>query len=177
MIFLAIHLVIGCLLSSRLGKLSLVMSPILDLCQLPIHPVRRFMNEKSPSAVKNDKILTIFWFLQMAGLISVASRFFPTVMILLRQLAAKAQGHPDHEPATHTQTLASQSFRSQTPTRTSTSTSTMDSSVSSNDSSETGVEYSSPQLTRRRVTNVEHEEFSWSKSSYSDTSMYNLLCL
>ncbi|XP_027088942.1 protein ROOT HAIR DEFECTIVE 3 homolog 2 isoform X1 [Coffea arabica] len=96
----------------------------------------------------------------LAGLISVASRFFPTVMILLRQLAAKAQGHPDHEPATHTQTLASQSFRSQTPTRTTTSSSTMDSSVSSNDSSETGGEYSSPQLTRRRVTNVEHEEFS-----------------
>lgn len=81
-------------------------------------------------------------------------------MNLLRRLAAEAQGHHAHEPASRTQTLAAQSFRSQTKIPASVSSSTLDSSVSSNVSSESGSEYSSPQLTHRRVTNAEYEEFS-----------------
>ncbi|KAK4348094.1 hypothetical protein RND71_034433 [Anisodus tanguticus] len=48
-----------------------------------------------------------FPFLQLAGLISVSSRFLPTVMDLLRRLAAEAHGI-----SRTTQHVASQSFRS-----------------------------------------------------------------
>ncbi|KAL3520395.1 hypothetical protein ACH5RR_018544 [Cinchona calisaya] len=89
----------------------------------------------------------------LAGLISLASRFLQTLANLLRQIAAEAQGHPTQGPAIHTQTLA-QNFRNQTQAPVTVSSSTLDSSVSSD------ISIESPQLTRRRVTNAEYEDFS-----------------
>ncbi|KAL6952441.1 hypothetical protein U1Q18_040927 [Sarracenia purpurea var. burkii] len=102
----------------------------------------------------------------LAGLLSILSRFLPTFMNLLRRLAEEAQGHPTPEaPRPPPQSLVSPSFRNQTQqqdliSRTQQqdliSSSVHDSSVSSNISStESGIEYSSPQLTHRRVVNVE----------------------
>uniref|UniRef100_A0A5B7BVP3 Putative Root hair defective 3 GTP-binding protein (RHD3) isoform 2 n=1 Tax=Davidia involucrata TaxID=16924 RepID=A0A5B7BVP3_DAVIN len=97
----------------------------------------------------------------LAGLLSISSRFLPTVMNLLRRLAEEAQGRPTPDTPRPPQSLGSQSFRSQTQQPNSESSSIPISSVSSNISStESGIEYSSPQMTHRRVTNVEEAEFS-----------------
>ncbi|XP_052201410.1 protein ROOT HAIR DEFECTIVE 3 homolog 2 isoform X2 [Diospyros lotus] len=93
----------------------------------------------------------------LAGLMSISSRFFPTVINLLKRLAEEAQGHPTPEAPRATHSLSSHSFRSQTPQPSSVPVS----SVSSNSSSsESGYEYSSPQLSHRRVTNIQQPEFS-----------------
>ncbi|KAI8524674.1 hypothetical protein RHMOL_Rhmol13G0166300 [Rhododendron molle] len=99
---------------------------------------------------------------QLAGVLSVTSRFLPTVMNLLRQLAEEAQGHPAPETPSPPHSLASHSLRTQTyQPNLSVSSSVPDSSVSTHISStEGGVEYSSPHLTHRRGVNVEQAEFS-----------------
>lgn len=99
---------------------------------------------------------------QLAGVLSVTSRFLPTVMNLLRRLAEEAQGHPAPETPSPPHSLASHSLRTQTYLpNLSVSSSVPDSSVSTHISStEGGVEYSSPQLTQRRGVNVELAEFS-----------------
>ncbi|KAI9197925.1 hypothetical protein LWI28_006806 [Acer negundo] len=78
----------------------------------------------------------------LAGLISISSRFLPTVMNLLKRLAEEAQGHPTPEAPRPQQSLA-------------------ESSVSSNiSSSDSGLEYSSPNMTHRRSMKSEEAEVS-----------------
>ncbi|KAF5944890.1 hypothetical protein HYC85_018967 [Camellia sinensis] len=97
----------------------------------------------------------------LAGLLSLSSRFLPTVMNLLRKLAEEAQGNPAPEAPRPPQPLGSHNFKGQTQQPNTVSSSVPVSSVSSNISStESGDEYSSPQLTHRRVSNVEQAESS-----------------
>lgn len=98
-----------------------------------------------------------FPFLQLVGLISISSRFLPTVADLLRRLAAEAHGNPAPEASMTTHHVASQSFRSQVNSPNLVSSSV---SSSSNISTENDFEYMSPQLTHRRVTQMEQEESS-----------------
>lgn len=93
-------------------------------------------------------------FLQVAGFLALSTRFFPTLMNILSRLAA--EGH-DSAAARPPQHLASQSFRNQKQQLELVSSSTQGSSVSSV-SSETGLEYSSPQITHRRETHTEEKE-------------------
>ncbi|GMN60304.1 hypothetical protein TIFTF001_029405 [Ficus carica] len=97
----------------------------------------------------------------LAGLLSISSRFLPTVMNLLRRLAEEAQGHPTTQASGQPGSAVSQGFRHQTRPSHPLSNSIPESSVSSNiSSSEDGVEYSSPNLTRRRATNIQEPELS-----------------
>lgn len=96
----------------------------------------------------------------LAGLISISSRFLPTVMDLLRRLAAEAPGNPASGTSRTSQHVASQSFRSQVDSPNPVSSSVPSSSVSSNISTENDSEYTSPQLAHRRVTKVEQEQSS-----------------
>ncbi|KAI8001095.1 hypothetical protein LOK49_LG09G02582 [Camellia lanceoleosa] len=97
----------------------------------------------------------------LAGLLSLSSRFLPTVMNLLRKLAEEAQGNPAPEAPRPPLPLGSHNFKSQTQQPHTVSSSVPVSSVSSNISStESGDEYSSPQLTHRRVSNVQQAESS-----------------
>ncbi|PON62048.1 RHD3/Sey [Trema orientale] len=97
----------------------------------------------------------------LAGLLSISSRFLPTVMNLLRRLAEEAQGHPTPQASRQSGSLMPQGFRHQTHPSNPTSNSIPESSVSSNISpSDSGVEYSSPNLTHRRVTNIQEAELS-----------------
>ncbi|KAL4386024.1 hypothetical protein GQ457_09G004330 [Hibiscus cannabinus] len=95
----------------------------------------------------------------LAGLISISSRFLPTVMNLLKRLAEEAQGHQTPVPPRQQSSVAFQSFRNQSqPNPTS---SIPESSVSSNVSvSDSGIEYSSPNLTQRRGTKTLETELS-----------------
>ncbi|KAL5773446.1 hypothetical protein ACOSP7_013035 [Xanthoceras sorbifolium] len=95
----------------------------------------------------------------LAGLISISSRFLPTVMNLLRRLAEEAQGGPKPEAPRPPQSLATQSFKYQS--QSSSTTTVPESSVSSNiSSSDNGLEYSSPNLTHRRSMKSEEAEVS-----------------
>ncbi|KAF3450156.1 hypothetical protein FNV43_RR06236 [Rhamnella rubrinervis] len=97
----------------------------------------------------------------LAALLSVSSRFLPTVMNLLRRLAEEAQGYAVPKAPTQSESVVSQSFRQQTPQANALSSSIPESSVSSNiSSSDDGVEYSSPNVTHRRTTNIQEEEIS-----------------
>ncbi|KAL3344192.1 hypothetical protein AABB24_023563 [Solanum stoloniferum] len=98
-----------------------------------------------------------FWNGILAGLISISSSFLPTVMVLLRWLAAEGQGNPSLGTSRTSQYVSSQSFRSQVNSPNPVSSSVPSSSVSSNISIENDFEYTSPQLTHRRVTQVEQE--------------------
>ncbi|KAJ8548983.1 hypothetical protein K7X08_032346 [Anisodus acutangulus] len=80
----------------------------------------------------------------LAGLISVSSRFLPTVMDLLRRLAAEAQGNPAPGTSRTSQHVASQSFRSQVNSPNPVSSSVPSSSVSSNISTENDYERNNP---------------------------------
>ncbi|XWS18727.1 hypothetical protein CRYUN_Cryun32bG0069400 [Craigia yunnanensis] len=93
----------------------------------------------------------------LAGLISISSRFLPTVMNLLRRLAEEAQGYQTPEPPRQQSSLAFQSVRNQShPT-----SSIPESSVSSNISvSDDGIEYSSPNLSQRRSSKIQEAELS-----------------
>ncbi|XP_059445431.1 protein ROOT HAIR DEFECTIVE 3 homolog 2 isoform X2 [Corylus avellana] len=96
----------------------------------------------------------------LAGLLSISSRFFPTLMNLLRRLAEEAQGHPTPEAPRPSYSAASQIYRNQIPEPNPTSSQIPKSSVSSNISSDddNGVEYSSPNLMHRRTTNIQEAE-------------------
>ncbi|PON67730.1 RHD3/Sey [Parasponia andersonii] len=97
----------------------------------------------------------------LAGLLSISSRFLPTVMNLLRRLAEEAQGHPTPQASGQSGSLMPQGFRHQTHPSNPTSNSIPESSVSSNNLlSDSGVEYSSPNLTHRRATNIQEAELS-----------------
>ncbi|XP_043690062.1 protein ROOT HAIR DEFECTIVE 3 homolog 2-like [Telopea speciosissima] len=94
----------------------------------------------------------------LAGIISISSRFLPTMMNLIRKLAEEAQGRPTPEPPRPDPSLAAQSYRNQERTS-SVTDSVPNSSVSSNfTSTESSVEYSSPSMTHRRSTNTEEPE-------------------
>lgn len=82
-------------------------------------------------------------------------------MNLLKRLAEEAQGRPTPGSQRPPQPLSYQSFRNERQQAKSVPSSAADSSVSSNVSSvESGNEYSSPQLTRRRVISDESAETS-----------------
>lgn len=79
----------------------------------------------------------------LSGLISISSRFLPTVMDLLRRLAAEGQGNPAPGTSRASQHVSSQSFRSQVNSPNPVSSSVPSSSVSSNVLTENDVEYTS----------------------------------
>ncbi|ONI11568.1 hypothetical protein PRUPE_4G113800 [Prunus persica] len=92
----------------------------------------------------------------LSGILTIVSRFLPTVMDLLRKLAEKSQGNPAPEAPRRPISVASQSHRNETPLPNTISSSIPESTVSSNmSSSDGGVEYSSPPLRQRRPTNVQ----------------------
>ncbi|XWS12279.1 hypothetical protein CRYUN_Cryun37aG0075900 [Craigia yunnanensis] len=92
----------------------------------------------------------------LAGLISISSRFLPTVMNLLRRLAEEAQGHQTAEAPRQQSLLAFQSVRNQS--QLNPTCSIPESSVSSNISvSDGGIEYSSPNLSQRSARTQEAE--------------------
>ncbi|TQD78053.1 hypothetical protein C1H46_036405 [Malus baccata] len=94
----------------------------------------------------------------LSGILSISSRFLPTVMNILRKLAEEAQGNQTPEAQRRPVSLSSQSYRSETPQPNPVTSSFPESSVSSNIlSSDTGMEYSSPPLRQRRTANVEEE--------------------
>uniref|UniRef100_A0A2N9IM73 GB1/RHD3-type G domain-containing protein n=1 Tax=Fagus sylvatica TaxID=28930 RepID=A0A2N9IM73_FAGSY len=90
----------------------------------------------------------------LAGLLSISSRFLPTVLNLLRRLAEEAQGHPTPEAPRPAYSQPAQIFRNQTPQPNTVSSSIPESSVSSSDG---GVEYSSPNLTQRHNINIQEQ--------------------
>ncbi|CAN6545850.1 unnamed protein product [Malus baccata var. baccata] len=97
----------------------------------------------------------------LSGILSISSRFLPTVMNLLRKLAEEAQGNQTPEAQRRPVSLSSQSYRNETPQPNPVTSSFPESSVSSNiSSSDTGMEYSSLPLRQRRTTNVEEVESS-----------------
>ncbi|CAA2954292.1 ROOT HAIR DEFECTIVE 3 homolog 2-like isoform X1 [Olea europaea subsp. europaea] len=86
----------------------------------------------------------------LSALISLSTKFLPTVMNFVRRLAAGSEESLEPAPPPR------QSFRNQMQKSDSVASSVPDSCVST----ETGVEYISPQLKRRIVTNPEQEETS-----------------
>ncbi|XVF25355.1 hypothetical protein REPUB_Repub13aG0205800 [Reevesia pubescens] len=95
----------------------------------------------------------------LAGLISISSKFLPTMMNLLRRIAEEAQGHQTPEASRQQSTLAFQSSRNQSQLNPTSSIS--ESSVSSNIlASDGGIEHSSPNLTHRRSTKIQEAELS-----------------
>ncbi|XP_021887568.1 protein ROOT HAIR DEFECTIVE 3 homolog 2-like [Carica papaya] len=96
----------------------------------------------------------------LPGLLSLSSRFLPTIMNLLRRLAEEAQGHQTQEVSRPSQSLPSQSLGNQS-FKPLSSSSMPRSSVSSNiASSDDGDEYTSPSLTQRRSIKVQEAELS-----------------
>ncbi|XP_042945155.1 protein ROOT HAIR DEFECTIVE 3 homolog 2-like isoform X2 [Carya illinoinensis] len=99
----------------------------------------------------------------LSGLLSISSRFVPTMMNLLRRVAEQAQGRPtpERERPRPSYSLTSQGFRFYAPWPKPVSC-TAESSESSNNisSTESGVEYSSTGLMHRRTTNTQEAEFS-----------------
>ncbi|TQE03460.1 hypothetical protein C1H46_010940 [Malus baccata] len=97
----------------------------------------------------------------LSGILSISSRFLPTVMNLLRKLAEEAQGNQTPEAQRRPVSLSSQSYRNETPQPNPVTSSFPESSVSSHiSSSDTGMEYSNPPLRQRRTANVEEVESS-----------------
>ncbi|XP_022723300.1 protein ROOT HAIR DEFECTIVE 3 homolog 2-like isoform X2 [Durio zibethinus] len=95
----------------------------------------------------------------LAGLISISSRFLPTVMNLLRRLAEEAQGHQTPEAPKQQSSLAFQRVGNQS--QLNPSISIPESSVSSNiKASDDGVEYSSPPLSHRRSIKIQEAQLS-----------------
>ncbi|CAJ1962890.1 unnamed protein product [Sphenostylis stenocarpa] len=93
----------------------------------------------------------------LPGLLSISSRFLPTVMNLMKRLAEEAQGNqtPEQSQGSASQT---QIFRNQVQKPDSVSSSI--SNVSSVGSSVDDNEYSTTNLSQRRRTNVPEAEFS-----------------
>ncbi|KAL5731582.1 hypothetical protein ACHQM5_004294 [Ranunculus cassubicifolius] len=88
----------------------------------------------------------------LAGLISISTRFLPTVMNLLRRLAEEATENPNPQPARPPTSLTSHNFRNQT--------SNHESTVSSVASSDGDVELTSPQIRRRQSVRIEDGDHS-----------------
>ncbi|XP_057433190.1 protein ROOT HAIR DEFECTIVE 3 homolog 2 [Lotus japonicus] len=91
----------------------------------------------------------------LPGLLSISSKFLPTVMNLLKRLAEEAQGNPAPQ-GTQPQSSATQIYRNQVqkPDRVSSSNSAVSSVSSSGDDSE----YSTTNLSHRQRTNVTEVE-------------------
>ena len=116
----------------------------------------------------------ILWYLQLAGLLAISSRFLPTVMNLLRRLAEEAQGNPTPQPPRPPPHLAYQSSRHHTQQSNPAFSLFPDSSVSSNiSSSDGGIEHSSPNLKQRRSTKVEEVEVSGWETSFSGLVIFS----
>ncbi|KAE8008267.1 hypothetical protein FH972_004796 [Carpinus fangiana] len=96
----------------------------------------------------------------LAGLLTISSRFFPTVMNLIRRLAEEAQGRPT--PEAPRPSYSAKIYRNQIPEPNPISSQVPESSVSSNMSSDDdiGVECSSSNLMHRRTTNIQEAELS-----------------
>ncbi|XP_010536351.1 PREDICTED: protein ROOT HAIR DEFECTIVE 3 homolog 2 [Tarenaya hassleriana] len=96
----------------------------------------------------------------LAGLLSISSKFLPTVMNLLRKLAEEAQGAATQGAPKPPEYLASQNYSQQSPSN-HISRTIPESSVSSNISASDGdAEYTSPPLVQRRSTKVQESEVS-----------------
>ncbi|CAN1810156.1 Protein ROOT HAIR DEFECTIVE 3 homolog 2 [Linum perenne] len=102
----------------------------------------------------------------VAGMLSITSKFLPTVMNLLKRLAEEAQGQGQQQTPTAPrppQQVDSHSFKHEASSSTPVSTVIPDSSASSNVSySDSGMEYSSPNTTYRRSTKgseIEAEQY------------------
>ncbi|TKY72348.1 ROOT HAIR DEFECTIVE 3-like 2 [Spatholobus suberectus] len=93
----------------------------------------------------------------LPGLLSISSRFLPTVMNLIKRLAEEAQGNPTPEES---QGSASQIYRNQVHRPDLVSSSISNSAVSSVGSSGDDNEYSTTNLSHRRRTHVPEAEFS-----------------
>ncbi|KAK7412799.1 hypothetical protein VNO78_04434 [Psophocarpus tetragonolobus] len=95
----------------------------------------------------------------LPGLLSLSSRFLPTVMNLIKRLAEEAQGNPTPQGS---QGSASQTqiFRNQVHKPDSVPSSISNSALSSVGSSDNDNEYSTTNLSQRRRTNVLEAEFS-----------------
>ncbi|KAJ1420931.1 ROOT HAIR defective 3 GTP-binding family protein [Sesbania bispinosa] len=95
----------------------------------------------------------------LPGLLSISTKFLPTVMNLLKRLAEEAQGNPAPE-RTESQSSTAQLFRNQVQKPELVSSSITNSAASSVDSSGGDNEYSTTNLSQRRRTNVPEAEFS-----------------
>ncbi|XP_027339093.1 protein ROOT HAIR DEFECTIVE 3 homolog 2 isoform X2 [Abrus precatorius] len=93
----------------------------------------------------------------LPGLLSISSKFLPTVMNLIKHLAEEAQGNPTPEQP---QSSAPQIFRNQLQNPDLVSSSVSNSAVSSVGSSGGDNECSTTNLSQRRRTNVPEAEFS-----------------
>ncbi|XP_054777349.1 protein ROOT HAIR DEFECTIVE 3 homolog 2 isoform X2 [Prosopis cineraria] len=97
----------------------------------------------------------------LPGLLSISSKFLPTVMNLLKRLAEEAQGRAPSGGTETQNTAASQAFRNETPKPNPvTSSIHQSSSLSSVGSSDGDSEYSSTNLTHRRRTIPQETELS-----------------
>lgn len=98
--------------------------------------------------------------LQLAGLLALSSRFLPTIMNLLRRLAEEGQGYPTPQPPQRPpRPISHQSFKNDHQQSSYVSSTMADTASSSNVTSvDDDPEYSSPQLTRRRVSNGDNAE-------------------
>ncbi|KAJ1414422.1 RHD3/Sey1 [Sesbania bispinosa] len=95
----------------------------------------------------------------LPGLLSISTKFLPTVMNLLKRLAEEAQGNPAPQ-GTESQSSTAQLFRNQVQKPELVSSSITNSAASSVDSSGGDNEYSTTNLSQRRRTNVSEAEFS-----------------
>ncbi|KAK7331246.1 hypothetical protein VNO77_25466 [Canavalia gladiata] len=95
----------------------------------------------------------------LPGLLSISSKFLPTVMNLIKRLAEEGQGNPTPEGA-EPQSSAPQIFRNQVRKPDLASSSISNSAVSSVGSSGDDKEYSTTNLSQRRRTNVSEAEIS-----------------
>ncbi|CAI0540778.1 unnamed protein product [Linum tenue] len=103
----------------------------------------------------------------VAGILSISSRFLPTIMNLLKRLAEEAQGQGQQQQQQQQQTptaprpypVDSHSFKNESSSSNPTSTVIPDSSVSSSNVSysDSGMEYSSPNQMHRRSSKAEAE--------------------
>ncbi|CAL1402357.1 unnamed protein product [Linum trigynum] len=102
----------------------------------------------------------------VAGILSISSRFLPTIMNLLKRLAEEAQGQGQQQQQQHQTPTAprpypvdSHSFKNESSSSNPTSTVIPDSSVSSSNVSysDSGMEYSSPNQMHRRSSKAEAE--------------------
>ncbi|KAI4299294.1 hypothetical protein L6164_032765 [Bauhinia variegata] len=96
----------------------------------------------------------------LPGLLSISSRFLPTVLNLLKRLAEEAQGYATAPEGQGQNSTTSQTFRNEVPKPNIVSSSISSSAVSSIASSDGDTEYSSPNLTQRRRTNTQEAELS-----------------
>lgn len=104
--------------------------------------------------------VTYLFLLQLTGLLSISSKFLPTVMNLLKRLAEEAQGGASGGTEAQNPSATSQAFRNQTPRPEASSISHQSSTVSSVGCSDGDSEYSTTNLTHRHRTVTQETELS-----------------